>query len=330
MARGPGRPVAEPDDRPGSDDPEDPSELMRLIGRTVPRSPHAGTERTTAGPDENRADVRDDDEPARTRAPGAEPAPATDRPSDDSAAGDPASDDPVADDAVADDPAADDSAADDLVVDDLTFDDTASDEPAADDLAADDSAADDPALTELTDDTELEKALEALLLVVDTPVDEESLATTLGQTPVRIRQTLDRMSFGYTADARGIDLRRVGGGWRFYTRDRYAPYVEKLLLDGQRARLTRAALETLAVVAYRQPVTRARVAAVRGVNCDGVLRTLLTRGLVEEAGTEEHTGGTLFRTTEVFLERLGLSSVQELPPLAPLLPDIDAIDDLES
>ncbi|GAA1398528.1 hypothetical protein GCM10009613_52830 [Pseudonocardia kongjuensis] len=382
--------MAEPDDRPGSDDPEDPSELMRLIGRTVPRSPHAGTERTTAGPDENRIDVRDDDEPARTRAPGTEPAPATDRPSDDPAAGDPASDDPVADDAVADDavadeaaaddPAADDSAADDLVVDDLTFDDTASDEPAADDLAADDSAADDsaaddlaaddlaaddpavdetaaddpaadesaadesaadesaaddlavddPALTELTDDTELEKALEALLLVVDTPVDEESLATTLGQTPVRIRQTLDRMSFSYTADARGIDLRRVGGGWRFYTRDRYAPYVEKLLLDGQRARLTRAALETLAVVAYRQPVTRARVAAVRGVNCDGVLRTLLTRGLVEEAGTEEHTGGTLFRTTEVFLERLGLSSVQELPPLAPLLPDIDAIDDLES
>ncbi|MEU6701713.1 SMC-Scp complex subunit ScpB [Pseudonocardia sp. NPDC046786] len=282
--------MAEPDDRPGSADPEDPSELMRLIGRTVPRSPHAGTERTAAGPDENRADVRDDDEPARTRAPGAEPAPATDRPSDD--------------------PTADDSA--------------------ADDSAAKDLAADAPALTEPTDDAELEKALEALLLVVDTPVDEESLATTLGQTPVRIRQTLDRMSRTYTADARGIDLRRVGGGWRFYTRDRYAPYVEKLLLDGQRARLTRAALETLAVVAYRQPVTRARVAAVRGVNCDGVLRTLLTRGLVEEAGTEEHTGGTLFRTTEVFLERLGLSSVQELPPLAPLLPDIDAIDDLES
>ncbi|WP_197720091.1 MULTISPECIES: SMC-Scp complex subunit ScpB [Pseudonocardia] len=190
--------------------------------------------------------------------------------------------------------------------------------------------ADEPSFAELADDTELEKTLEALLLVVDTPVDEESLATTLDQTPSRIRQTLNRMSLAYTADDRGIDLRRVGGGWRFYTRDRYAPYVEKLLLDGQRARLTRAALETLAVVAYRQPVTRARVAAVRGVNCDGVLRTLLTRGLVEEAGTEEHTGGTLFRTTELFLERLGLSSVQELPPLAPLLPDIDAIDDLES
>nr|WP_093342361.1 SMC-Scp complex subunit ScpB [Pseudonocardia ammonioxydans] len=182
---------------------------------------------------------------------------------------------------------------------------------------------------ELTEDTELELALEALLLVVDSPIDEASLASTLDQTPSRIRQTLNRMSLAYTADRRGIDLRRAGGGWRFYTRDRYAPYVEKLLLDGQRARLTRAALETLAVVAYRQPVTRARVSAVRGVNCDGVLRTLLTRGLVEEAGTEEQTGGTLFRTTELFLERLGLSSVQELPPLAPLLPDIDAIDDLD-
>lgn len=184
-------------------------------------------------------------------------------------------------------------------------------------------------LDDLADDAELELALEALLLVVDSPIDEASLATTLGQTSSRIRQTLNRMSLAYTADRRGIDLRRAGGGWRFYTRDRYAPYVEKLLLDGQRARLTRAALETLAVVAYRQPVTRARVSAVRGVNCDGVLRTLFTRGLVEEAGAEEQTGGTLFRTTELFLERLGLSSVQELPPLAPLLPDIDAIDDLD-
>ena len=123
-------------------------------------------------------------------------------------------------------------------------------------------------------------------------------------------------------------LRRTGGGWRFYTRDVYAPYVERLLLDGQRARLTRAALETLAVVAYRQPVTRARVSAVRGVNCDGVLRTLLTRGLVQEAGTDPATQGTLFATTELFLERLGLTSLADLPPLAPLLPDIDAIDEL--
>ena len=135
---------------------------------------------------------------------------------------------------------------------------------------------------------------------------------------------------GTPRDGRGIDLRRVGGGWRFYTRDTYAPYVERLLLDGQRAKLTRAALETLAVVAYRQPVTRARVAAVRGVNCDGVLRTLVTRGLIKEAGVDGATQGTLFRTTELFLERLGLTSVDDLPPLAPLLPDVDAIDAIDA
>ncbi|MDN5917553.1 MAG: SMC-Scp complex subunit ScpB [Pseudonocardia sp.] len=181
---------------------------------------------------------------------------------------------------------------------------------------------------ELASDAAFEAALEALLLVVDAPVDEAALANALGQPASRVRVTLPRMAGAYTADGRGIDLRRSGEGWRFYTRETYAPYVERMLLDGQRARLTRAALETLAVVAYRQPVTRARVSAVRGVNCDGVLRTLLTRGLVEEAGTDDQTQGTLFRTTELFLERLGLSSVQDLPPLAPLLPDIDAIDDM--
>ncbi len=177
-------------------------------------------------------------------------------------------------------------------------------------------------------DAELDAALEALLLVVDAPTEEEQLAQALDQPVVRVREALLRLSDGYAVAQRGIDLRRTGGGWRFYTRDTYAPYVERLLLDGQRARLTRAALETLAVVAYRQPVTRARVSAVRGVNCDGVLRTLLTRGLVQEAGTDTATQGTLFATTEMFLERLGLASLTELPPLAPLLPDIDAIDEL--
>ncbi len=180
----------------------------------------------------------------------------------------------------------------------------------------------------LLDDGHLDAALEALLLVVDAPTEDETLALALAQPVARVRVALQRLADSYAAAGRGIDLRRVGAGWRFYTRDRYAPYVERMLLDGQRARLTRAALETLAVVAYRQPVTRARVAAVRGVNCDGVLRTLLTRGLVQEAGVDENTQGTLFRTTEMFLERLGLSSIDELPPLAPLLPDIDAIDEL--
>lgn len=180
---------------------------------------------------------------------------------------------------------------------------------------------------ELSDDT-LECALEALLLVIDEPADEASLAGALQVPSPRLAVAIRRLAESYRERDRGIELRRIGEGWRFYTRDRYAPYVERLLLDGQRAKLTRAALETLAVVAYRQPVTRARVAAVRGVNSDGVMRTLLTRGLVEESGVDYSTQGILYRTTEMFLERLGLSSLSELPPLAPLLPDVDSIDDV--
>jgi len=183
-------------------------------------------------------------------------------------------------------------------------------------------------LPALSDDDELDAALEALLLVVDSPVEEDCLASALDQPVKRVVGALQRLRDGYADAGRGIDLRRVGQGWRFYTRDVFAPFVERLLLDGQRAKLTRAALETLAVVAYRQPVTRSRVAAVRGVNVDGVMRTLLARGLVEEAGIDPETQGVLHRTTELFLERLGLSSLEDLPPIAPLLPDVDTIDDV--
>jgi segregation and condensation protein B len=211
----------------------------------------------------------------------------------------------------------------------LTAPDPADPVPPADGVPAtpDPAVADAPAPA-LTGEDDLESALEALLLVVDAPTDDAVLAAALDQPVGRVRPALLRMSARYTAERRGFDLRHAGGGWRFCTRDVHAPYVERMLLDGQRARLTRAALETLAVVAYRQPVTRSRVSAVRGVNCDGVLRTLLTRGLVQEAGVDESTQGTLFRTTELFLERLGLSSLEDLPPLAPLLPDVDAIDEL--
>ncbi|WP_374111666.1 SMC-Scp complex subunit ScpB [Pseudonocardia sp. ICBG1142] len=311
--------MTEPDDRPGSDDPEDPSELLRLIGRTVPRSPHASASPQAEDDPEDRPALEPEAPPAAT-------APVTTGPSDRDARSGPAEGENVPLDVSREsrrDPTGSDPSHGSVPS-------RAEDPRTEDPEPENDQDPEDPEFHELADDTELEHALEALLLVVDAPVDEASLATALHQTPSRIRQTLHRMSLAYTADRRGIDLRRAGEGWRFYTRDRYAPYVEKMLMDGQRARLTRAALETLAVVAYRQPVTRARVSAVRGVNCDGVLRTLLTRGLVEEAGTEEHTGGTLFRTTELFLERLGISSVAELPPLAPLLPDIDAIDDLDS
>jgi segregation and condensation protein B len=197
----------------------------------------------------------------------------------------------------------------------------------ADDVA--DAVADDgdEINTEITDD-ELGSALEALLLVVDTPAPVDSLASALDETIERVEDKLRRMAAELAERGSGIDLREAGGGWRMYTRARYAPYVERLILDGARSKLTRAALETLAVVAYRQPVTRARVSAVRGVNVDAVMRTLAARGLIIEAGTDADSGATTFATTELFLERLGLTSLSELPELAPLLPDVDVIDDI--
>ncbi|BAX92524.1 SMC-Scp complex subunit ScpB [Mycobacterium shigaense] len=178
------------------------------------------------------------------------------------------------------------------------------------------------------DDDELGSVLEALLLVVDTPVSEEALGAATQQPVYRIAAKLQAMADQLTQRDSGVDLRRTGEGWRMYTRARFAPYVEKLLLDGARSKLTRAALETLAVVAYRQPVTRARVSAVRGVNVDAVMRTLLARGLITEAGVDEDTGAVTFATTELFLERLGLTSLTDLPDIAPLLPDVDTIEDL--
>ena len=178
------------------------------------------------------------------------------------------------------------------------------------------------------DEAELDAVLEALLLVVDTPASVDALATATGQPAGRVAERLQVLADGFAARDSGIDLREAGGGWRMYTRSKYAPYVEKLLLDGARSKLTRAALETLAVVAYRQPVTRARVSAVRGVNVDAVMRTLVARGLITEAGTDADSGAVTFATTELFLERLGLTSLTDLPDIAPLLPDADVIDDL--
>ena len=178
------------------------------------------------------------------------------------------------------------------------------------------------------DDAELGAALEALLLVVDTPVTVDALAAAVDQPAYRVAAKLRLMADDFTARESGIDLREAAGGWRMYTRARYAPFVERLLLDGTRSKLTRAALETLAVVAYRQPVSRVRVSAVRGVNCDAVMRTLLARGLITESGADSDTGATTVATTELFLERLGLSTLTDLPDIAPLLPDVDNIDDI--
>ena len=187
---------------------------------------------------------------------------------------------------------------------------------------------DEPRDDELSGD-ELRGALEALLLVIDEPVATPMLATVVGVPTPRVAEVLCGLRDEYAAARRGFELREIGGGWRLYTRGDFAPFVERFMLEGQQARLTQAALETLAVVAYRQPVSRSRVSAVRGVNVDGVMRTLVTRGLVEESGTDEASGALLYRTTPYFLERLGLRTISELPRLADFLPEGSSIDEIE-
>jgi len=189
------------------------------------------------------------------------------------------------------------------------------------------AAAADPAGTSAVAELPLRPALEAVLMVVDEPAGTDHLAKVLQRRPREVADALRELADEYDRQGRGFELRPVAGGWRFYTRAEYADAVENFVLDGQQARLTQAALETLAVVAYRQPVSRSRVSAVRGVNCDGVMRTLLQRGLLEEAGTESETGAILYRTTHYFLERMGLRGLDELPELAPFLPEADAVEE---
>ena len=174
----------------------------------------------------------------------------------------------------------------------------------------------------------LRAALEALLMVTEEPMSTSTLAT-LTRTPEEVVvTTLHDLAQEYAFQERGFDLRELGGGWRFWTRDNCAQVVERFVLDGQHGRLSQAGLETLAVVAYRQPVTRSRISAIRGVNVDGVVRTLVTRGLIEETGHDHETGAHLYRTTTYFLERLGLKSLDELPPIAAHLPMPDNVEEV--
>jgi segregation and condensation protein B len=173
---------------------------------------------------------------------------------------------------------------------------------------------------------QLAAALEAILFVVEAPVTVTALATAVQQPTGAVKQALEALRTSYDERGAGIELRDVAEGVRIYTRAEHAAAVEQFLHEGQRSRLTQAALETLSVIAYRQPVTRSRISAIRGVNVDGVVRTLLARGLIVEVGTDPETGGGLFRTTELFLEKMGLTSLDELPSLAPLLPDVDGLD----
>lgn len=172
----------------------------------------------------------------------------------------------------------------------------------------------------------IERALEAILMVVDEPVTEVLLAQVLEVPTEEIHTRLAKLAASYIEEERGFELREVAGGWRFYSHPEVSSAVERFVLEGQQAKLTQAALETLAVIAYRQPVSRARVSAIRGVNVEAVMKTLVNRGLVEEAGVEGESGAILYRTTSYFLERLGIASLEDLPELAPHLPNIDALD----
>jgi segregation and condensation protein B len=174
----------------------------------------------------------------------------------------------------------------------------------------------------------LSAALEALILIADEPMPVAALAETTATPVAEVELELNRLAEQYTEQGRGFSLRQVGGGWRFYTRDTCADVVTRWVSDGQRSRLSQAALETLAIIAYKQPITRARIAAVRGVNVDGVVRTLLGRGLIADVGVEPTSQASLYGTTEMFLERLGIASVADLPDIAPLLPDVDDAVDL--
>jgi segregation and condensation protein B len=209
--------------------------------------------------------------------------------------------------------------------DELTTDEHVEDAPAAAETedAAETEA---PQTAPLVDPTLLQAAVEAILFVVEAPVRTASIAAALQIPEPAVAEAIGRLGLGYDERGAGIELRHVAGGVRIYTRSSVAPQVEIFLQDGQRSRLTQAALETLAVIAYRQPVTRARVSAIRGVNVDGVIRTLLTRGLIVEVGSDPETGGGLFRTTDLFLEKMSMQTLDELPSLAPLLPELDGLD----
>ena len=174
--------------------------------------------------------------------------------------------------------------------------------------------------------SELHRSIEAILMVVDEPVSETTLATVLERPEAEIGKALNELIESY--DERGFELKKINGGWRFYSHPDQASIVEKFVLDGQQSRLTQAALETLAVIAYRQPISRARVSAIRGVNVEAVMKTLVNRGLVEESGIEHESGAILYRTTSYFLERIGVNSLEDLPALAPYLPDLAALDEV--
>jgi segregation and condensation protein B len=178
--------------------------------------------------------------------------------------------------------------------------------------------------------TEMHRALEAIILVADEPVAPHLLAQLLELPVTRVEELCAELADSYAEAGHGFVLARIGGGYRFQTAPDLAPYVERFVLEGQSARLSAAAMETLAIVAYKQPLSRAQVAAIRGVNVDGVMRTLQQRGYIEEVARDPGRGqAVLFGTTRSFLEKLGLDSLDDLPSLGEFVPGADAVEALE-
>ena len=179
-------------------------------------------------------------------------------------------------------------------------------------------------------DVETVRAIEAIVLVAVEPVPSETLAQLLEQPVVLIDRLCAELADAYAEAGHGFQLVKVAGGWRYQTHPELSPYVERFLLDGQRARMSGAALETLAIVAYKQPLSRAQIGSIRGVDPDGVLRTLQARGYVTEVGRDNGPGqAILFGTTPLFLEKLGVNSLADLPPIAEFVPDAGVVEALE-
>lgn len=177
---------------------------------------------------------------------------------------------------------------------------------------------------------EARRALEAVIMVADQPADPAVLAQLVELSPAAVQELLEGLAREYEEQARGFQLVQVAGGWRFQSHEDCSAYVERFVLTGQTARLSAAALETLAIVAYKQPISRAQVAAIRGVGVDGVMRTLTQRGYIDEVAKDPGPGqATLFGTTTAFLERLGLNSLDELPSLGDFVPGADVVELLE-
>jgi segregation and condensation protein B len=301
-------PATPPRDRPGSPDRPDTPDRLDEAGRPATRDPLAAPARpgTPAGPSGSAAVPAQPGRPARPQAPAA--GGSAERA--EAAARDPDADDDLGPTGGGSDPVAR-SGADEAEADPDTW--------------PPDEAFD---AVELDDRGWTRRNLEAILLVADEPVPAAVLAEVVGSRLSEVEELLVNLAGEYARDGRGFVLRAVAGGWRLYTHPGARIAVEAFLRAGQQSRLTRAALETLAVIAYRQPVTRFQVAAIRGVNVDGVFRTLSSRGLIREVGTDPGPGqAALYGTTPAFLEQLGLNDLDQLPPIKDFLPDgVDLVE----